>query len=651
MARIPPPLANSEIVRVCNLSKSYKGKIALKDISLEVKRGEIFGLLGPDGSGKSTLMKIIAGVLAFDKGSLEVFGIKVDSERSAELIKSRIGFMPQGLGLNLYAELSVEENINFFARLRGLSEDRLREIKSKLLAITRLDGFQDRQAKHLSGGMKQKLGLICTLIGEPEFVILDEPTTGVDPVSRRDFWNILYELVRKEALTAIVSTAYLDEAERFHRLAFVYDGQIIATGTPESLRSLVKEKVLEIVATPQLEALSRLKRSFERVVAIGDRIRVFFEESKEEKILEKAKEVLQELSVAQMETGVLSLEEVFIALLSQRGLKTKELNIDFNGRNYKANEKRTVIKAKDLSRSFGAFKAVDKVSFEVLEGEIFGLLGANGAGKTTLIKMLAGILRPTGGEGKVAEVDMRKASHFIKERIGYVSQSFSLYHDLSVFENLMLFGHIYDISPKIMRNRLLEVVELTGLKGMEKELAKNLPLGMKQRLALACAILHSPKILFLDEPTSGVDPLGRLSFWEILSYLSRLEGVAILVTTHYMSEAEHCDRLVLMHKGRIVAYDSPKGLKDALKREVGELLEIVTEDPMVAFEILKNRGYWDVSLFGRAIHLFSKNPPGDIENVRRILDGSSVFLKYIGIKEPALEDVFVHRVRELEGLA
>lgn len=646
--------AVSTVVRVIDFAKSYNKRRAVEKVSLEINRGEIFGLIGPDGAGKSTLMKAIAGVLSFDRGIVEVFGVTLDSEESAELVKHRIGFMPQGLGLNLYAELSVEENIDFFARLRGVKGRELEERKKKLLAMTRLDRFTDRAMKHLSGGMKQKLGLICTLIHQPELIILDEPTTGVDPVSRRDFWEILTELLYTQGITAIVSTAYLDEAERFHRLAFMFDGRVLASGDPAGLRRELPGNVFEIVTPDQIGAITRLRSRFSHVDNLGGYIRVLVDN---ESPGEPVTELLKGITITRVEETDPTLEDVFVALLRRdrqgassiigSGYPAETEKIPESAREdirgFSSGE--VVIEACELTRDFGSFRAVDRASFEVKRGEIFGLLGANGAGKTTLIKMLTGILPPTSGEGRIAGVDMRLAGKAIKERIGYMSQAFSLYQDLTVMENLRLFAGIYGVSGKKASERIAEVIDLTGLGEYEESLAGRLPMGIRQRLALACAIIHSPHILFLDEPTSGVDPLGRRRFWDILTHLARAEGVAILITTHYMSEAEHCDRLAIMHAGRIVAYDSPSSLKAQLKAEVGELLAIRTKDPFSALGKLRPT-YPEASFFGDRIHVFARNVEEAMRHIRETLkDGTPVD---IVLQEPTLEDVFIYRITKLE---
>ena len=643
------------IVRVTGFGKSYGKHSAVRELDLEVRRGEIYGLIGPDGAGKSSLMKAIAGVLSYDRGEVEVFGVKVDSETSAERIKGRLGFLPQGLGLNLYPDLSIEENIDFFARLRLVSEDALARRKDRLLAMTRLERFRDRPMRQLSGGMKQKLGLVCTLIHEPDLIILDEPTTGVDPVSRRDFWAILSQLLQERGISALVSTAYLDEATRFHRVSLLFDGRAVAQGTPEEIEAQAPGTLFVLRAEPQAEALTRLKARFAQVEALGPRLQVFVEGTERELGRRQVRETLAGLQVSELCATDPELEDVFIALLRNRGLaavadsaRTEPLKVPL-GQRTPQGANGLAIEANGLVRDFGRFRAVDRVSFRVAPGEVFGLLGANGAGKTTVIKMLTGILPPSAGSGRVAGADMRGAGLAIKERIGYMSQAFSLYYDLTTAENIRLYAGIYGLDQSQTRERTEWILDMAALHGHENETAGGMPMGLRQRLALGCALVHRPQILFLDEPTSGVDTLGRRQFWEILFRLSREDGVAILVTTHYMSEAEHCDHLALMFAGRIVADASPQAMKDQVGAEAGQLLEITTDRPAIALEQIVRNGYPEAALYGRRVHVLCRQPDRGRQEITRLLRAADAGLRSVNPQPLSMEDVFVYRVTALEN--
>lgn len=637
----------SPIVRVSQFVKRYKKHMAVQAVDLAVRRGEMYGLIGPDGAGKSSLMKAIAGVLSYEGGEVEVFGIKVNSERAAERIKQKIGFLPQGLGLNLYPDLSVEENIDFFARLRLVPEKDLAERKVRLLAMTRLDRFRDRPMKNLSGGMKQKLGLICTLIHEPALAILDEPTTGVDPVSRRDFWAILAELQQERGMTVLVSTAYMDEASRFHRLSFLSDGLVLASGTPADVQGLVPGTMVTCQVSPQIEAVIRLKKDFSQVEALGPLVHVFTEEEDPSAAVRRVEASLGDMKAEQVRADDPELEDVFVALLFRQGKGRETIGPLVPSPGLHRNDG-LAIEARGLIREFGTFRAVDQVSFQVKQGEIFGLLGANGAGKTTVIKMLNGILPPTSGEGWVAGANMRTAGGVIKERIGYMSQAFSLYLDLTVQENIRLFAGIYGLDKRETNERLEWIIQMAGLAGYESDLTSRLPMGVRQRLALGCALVHQPRVLFLDEPTSGVDPIGRRHFWDILSRLAREEGVAILITTHHMGEADHCDHLALMYAGRVVADGTPEDLKQHVEKEAGHLFEVIADQPGKAVLELRRAGFAGAALYGTRIHLYCRDPVRDKECACRALESSGVRIKSVTMRPLSLEDVFVYKVMALE---
>lgn len=647
------------VLRARGFGKRYGRVQAVQGLDLEVRRGEIFGLIGPDGAGKSSLMKAAAGVLSFEEGTLEVFGTSLDSDAAAERIKDRIGLMPQGLGQNLYADLSIEENVDFFARLRLVPRDVLAERKKTLLAMTRLDKFRDRPMKQLSGGMKQKLGLVCTLIHQPELIILDEPTTGVDPVSRRDFWAILAELLHSQGTTALVSTAYMDEASRFSRVALMFGGRPLAVGAPEELRQLAAGVVVSVRGGDQVRVLDRLGERHPQVEALGPAVRVFVDGQEGTDTadgaaqLQQVREVLGEDGTAcTLEAAPPELEDVFIAMLRQRQLVTlvpPRLPQARAAAPSAGAVPALAIEARGLGRRFGDFKAADEVSFQVRPGEIFGLLGANGAGKSTVIKMLTGILSPTSGSGQVAGADMRSAGFAIKERIGYMSQAFSLYMDLTVLENIRLYAAVYGLSEARTRERTAWVLDMAGLAGQQGMRASQLPMGLRQRLALGCALVHGPQVVFLDEPTSGVDPVGRRSFWDILFRLSREQGMAVLVTTHYMSEAEHCDHLALMYAGRVVADDSPAGMKAAVEREAGHLLEIRTARPADTLAWLRQQGWRHSALFGTLVHCLPADPAVDAAALSLRLQGAGLAAASVQARPLSMEDVFVYRITDLEA--
>jgi len=644
----------ASVIHVDSFTKRYGRRLAADGLALEVQQGEIHGLVGADGAGKSSLMKAIAGVLSFDAGTVEVFGIRVDSERAAERVKQRIGFLPQGLGLNLYPDLSIDENVDFFGRLRGVPDAELAERKRLLLEMTRLDTFRLRPMRQLSGGMKQKLGLVCTLIHEPELVILDEPTTGVDPVSRRDFWSILGKLLEEKGITALVSTAYLDEADRFHRVSLFHEGHVMGHGTPAELVARVPGTLALFRAAPQAEALPRLKAAFPQTEAMGAWLRVFADGLAPAEARQAIEDCLAAaagpaIGLSDWFAREPELEDVFVAMLRQRGARL-DTTLEAAG-TARPSDAGLAIEARALTRVFGDFRAADAVSFQVPPGEIFGLLGANGAGKTTVIKMLTGILQPSSGEGRVAGADMHSAGSIIKERIGYMSQAFSLYHDLSVVENIRLYAGIYGLDDRRARQRSDWVIGMAGLAGYENDAAGRLPMGLRQRLALGCALVHEPRVLFLDEPTSGVDPIGRRVFWDILFHLSRREGVAILVTTHYMGEAEHCDHLALMFAGRVVADASPEALKQELADHVGRLLELQVDRPAPAQAALRAAGLAHVALHGRAVHVLSPDAEADLQRLPALLARAGIGVLAAGLRPLSMEDVFVQRITALEDAA
>ncbi len=640
-------------IRVQDLRKSYRDIPAVKGVSFSVARGEIFGLLGPDGAGKSSIIQILCGLLSPTLGQAFVNG--VDVLKDAEAIRPQLGYMAQGLGLTLFDNLSVEEHLNFFGDLHQVPLSERERIKTGLLRMTRLSPFKDRLAKNLSGGMKQKLALCSTLIHSPKVLFLDEPTTGVDPLSRRDFWIIINEFLREKDVTILLTTSYMDEAERCHRVALVYEGEIIALGSPEELKTRLSKKWVEIWARPE-ETVERVaaKQGW-RVRRAKDRLAVMVPWSQSEESISALLHG-EGGEVMHLCERPADLEEVFVSLLegrreggsassqAERKLLALEDSPQQAAGSFKSDG--PAISVHGLVKKFGNFTAVAGIDFQVKRGEIFGFLGPNGAGKTTTIKILCGIIPPTKGEGTISGFDILRERHGIKSRIGYMSQKFSLYRDLSVAENLRLYGGIYQVDRKSFRSRQAWVVELADLKGREHILARDLPLGIRQRLALGCALVHKPEILFLDEPTAGVDLVARRKFWDLIFALSREEKVTVLVTTHYLDEAENCDRLGFIYGGCLVALGSPASLKENTARRLGVPLYIDCAQPLLAWELLC-KPFPQIFLYCRRVRVFSASPEEDALRIRGLLEEKGIALHHLQEEEIRLEDAFIHYI-ELE---
>jgi len=501
---MPEDARESAAVMVRSVSHAYGEVQALQDVSLSLDRGTITGLFGPDGVGKSTLMGLIAGARKMQDGEIEVLGGPMHKARHRNAVFPRIAYMPQGLGKNLYMSLSVRENLDFFGRLFGQDADERARRIEQLLKATRLNPFPDRPVGKLSGGMKQKLGLCCALIHDPDLLILDEPTTGVDPLSRRQFWGLIADI--REArpdMSVLVSTAYMEEAEDFDVLHAMDAGRIIGSGSAEDLCE---------------------------------------------------------------ETDAETLEDAFIALQSK---ERRGKSIDLNIPPLEDDNRKTAIEAKDLTRRFGDFTAVDQVSFDILQGEIFGFIGSNGSGKTTTMKMLTGLLPASEGQVSLFGQPVDASDIETRRRVGYMSQSFSLYGQFTLRENLWLHARLFRLPTDAIEGRIAELLDQFALADHADDKAEALPLGLQQRLSLAAAMIHAPELLILDEPTSGVDPAGRDVFWQILSDLSRKDGVTIFVSTHFMNEAELCDRISLMHEGRVLDVGAPA--KIAKEKGEGDL--------------------------------------------------------------------------------
>jgi ribosome-dependent ATPase len=486
------------VVSIAGVTHRYGKVVALDDISLEIPSGLRVGIIGPDGVGKSTLLGLTAGSRRVQQGRVTVLDGDMADVRHRRTACPRIAYMPQGLGKNLYLELSVHDNVDFMAQLFGLTAEERRERVKELLEATGLDPFPDRPAGKLSGGMKQKVGLCGALVHEPDLLILDEPTTGVDPLSRRQFWALIDDIrAGRPGMSVIISTAYMDEAQQWDWIVAMDAGRVLATGTPAEL----------------------MRR-----------------------------------------TGTKDLEECFIGLLPEaKRMGHTELIIPPRP----SAKGEIAIEAHGLTQRFGTFTAVDHVTLSIERGEIFGFLGSNGCGKSTTMKMLTGLLPPTEGTATLFGSSVEAGSLEVRNNLGYMTQSFSLYEELTIRQNLILDARLYHLSPEKAKARIEELVRRFGLGPHLDALAGELPMGLKQRLSLAVAVLHEPKLLILDEPTSGVDPVARDSFWELLVDLSRKEGVTIFVTTHFMNEGMRCDRISLMHAGRVLACDAPEKLIEA----------------------------------------------------------------------------------------
>jgi ABC-2 type transport system ATP-binding protein len=513
-------------------------------------------LIGPDGAGKTTLLRLLAGILTPVTGEIYVLDHPLPKEALA--LQSQIGYMPQRFGL--YEDLTVEENLTLFADLHGIPHETREGRFAELLTMTALGPFRKRLAGQLSGGMKQKLGLACTLIHPPQLLLLDEASVGVDPISRRELWSIIQQQVADQKVTVLLSTAYMDEAERCDHVILLHEGEILAQGNPAQLAAPLQGHafVLEDVpaASRELQAkIAQLPGVVDTVIQ-GDGLRIVMQEP--------LQPVLQnDLAAYGTPKAVPArLEDAFVSLLFSR---TARHSIPLPPRPDTIDGHAAVVVVKDLFRYFGDFAAVNNVSFSVRKGEIFGLLGANGAGKSTTFRMLCGLLPSSSGTLSVAGVDLRTASAEARARIGYVSQKFSLYGTLSVQQNLSFFSAAYGLESRRRKERMAWALEELELKEYTAMNAGDLPLGYKQRLALACALMHEPSILFLDEPTSGVDPLARREFWARVNALAE-GGTTCLVTTHFMEEAEYCDHLVLMSQGEILAQGTPSEIKAKIRR-------------------------------------------------------------------------------------
>ncbi len=532
---------------------------ALDQVSFAVKPGQVTGLIGPDGAGKTTLMRVAAGLLVPDLGTVRVHGI--DAVKESIAVQSMLGYMPQRFGL--YEDLTVQENLDLYADLQSVPRSQRKSRYEQLMEMTGMAPFTGRLAGRLSGGMKQKLGLACTLIKPPAMLLLDEPTVGVDPVSRRELWSIVYHQVEEEGMTVLLSTAYLDEAERCAEVVLMYEGRVLGQGAPGEFNdrlqghSFTAGSVSESRRDLQ-ERLSREQRIVDAII-LGDRVRLVTRSPEQAEVL--ARELAGPAGRLEVRAVPPRFEDAFITLLrrEQDRAGVREAKIITPGI-VEGDSDEDVIVTEKLQRRFGTFFAVKDLSFSVKRGEIFGLLGANGAGKSTTFRMLCGLLPASGGSLQVAGHDLRVARAEARGHIGYMAQKFSLYEGLSVTQNLSFFASAYGLFGKRQQERINWALDSFELREVKDNTSGDLPLGYKQRLAMAAALMHEPEILFLDEPTSGVDPLARREFWRQINALARA-GVTVLVTTHFMEEAEYCDRLVIMASGQVLAAGDPLELK------------------------------------------------------------------------------------------
>jgi ABC-2 type transport system ATP-binding protein len=559
------------LVRVERLTKRFgAGPPALDAASGTVAAAAITGLVGPDGAGKTTLIRIMAGLVIAEEGSLEVLGL--DPTKHARWLHASIGYMPQRFGL--YEDLSVEENLRLYADLRGLPVDERALRFEQLLAFTDLKRFTSRRAGKLSGGMKQKLGLACALVRKPRLLLLDEPSVGVDPISRRELWRMVSGL-KDEGVGVVWSTSYLDEAEACDHVLLLNGGKLLFQGPPRQLTDRTAKRVFLLVGVegrrrPVLAAALAEPEVIDGVIQ-GHAIRLV---SRDAAALPTVPGKAG--GHAELVPAAPRFEDSFIDILGG-GPGGRSLLAESN-RSIEVTQQPVVV-ARGLTKRFGDFTAAADISFEVARGEIFGLLGPNGAGKSTTFRMLCGLLKPSAGEGRVAGIDLRRDTAGARSRLGYMAQKFSLYGDLSVAQNLSFFAGVYGLRGARKREQVERMTDVFSLGDRLGGAAKELPLGFKQRLALACAVMHEPEALFLDEPTSGVDPITRREFWTHINGLVE-KGVAVVITTHFMDEAEHCDRISLVYRGRSIALGSPDDLK--AKVATADRPEPTMEDAFVA---------------------------------------------------------------------
>ncbi|MBP6349602.1 MAG: ABC transporter ATP-binding protein, partial [Candidatus Obscuribacter sp.] len=622
---------------------------AVKDIDFAINSGEIFGLIGPDGAGKTTSFHILGGVLEQTGGDVLVLGGKPRDMRL------EIGYLTQQF--SLYLDLSLIENLRYVAGLREVSKADFDERAWKYLKLMSLDKFPDRLAGQLSGGMKQKLALCCALVARPKLLLLDEPTTGVDPVSRREFWDLL-STVTQEGVTVAVATPYLDEAERCNRLILMHEGQVKETGSPQELKDNLGLHRLEI-RSGRIELMERrligLSHSQADVICdvqtFGDRLDVLAKDVSHAQSMVEAAAKQEGISDLVIELQEPTLENVFVnRLRAEKNSSDSDLDrkpFPFagsfdaaSGNDFKA------IEAKGVRKTFGNFVAVKDVSLEVGYGQIYGLLGANGAGKTTTIKILCGLLMPTQGKMALCGQVSNLRSEALRQRLGYMSQKFTLYDDLTIMENLEFYCGVYCVPDALKNERIAWVLRSSDLTQQGGMLAGKLPGGWKQRLSFGAAVLHQPEVLFLDEPTSGVDPLARREMWKLIRDFAR-QGTAVLVTTHFLEEAEYCNNLGFMVAGALVAEGSPTDIKAS---QPGKLFELNLSNTNAGYALLKSKlASWRTSMFADALHVVLDDPAVDLPGLRAQIESAGLKLNSLRQLPYSLEDAFISIVQRASG--
>ncbi|MEI8365944.1 MAG: ATP-binding cassette domain-containing protein [Parachlamydiaceae bacterium] len=548
---------NEPLVIIHDVSKVFTQKHppAVANIQGIIPKGQIVGLVGPDGSGKTTLIRLIAGLLKPTQGYITVAGY--DTIKDAEAVHYLTGYMPQKFGL--YEDLTVQENLNLYADLRGVYGKEKISTFDRLLSFTGLAPFTARLASDLSGGMKQKLGLACALVKKPTLLLLDEPSVGVDPISRRELWKMVNDLIA-EGISVVWSTAYLDEAEKCHTVLLINDGKLLFNGKPQDLTKNVEGRVFKIsnIQGNRRQLLSYMLKQENVIDGLiqGNDLRIVIQKKNTPPF-----DTHVPLENLHVQPTPPRFEDAFIDLLGGGPKESSELAAN-TPKIQETSE--YIVVAEGLTKKFGSFIAADNIAFSIPQGEIFGLLGPNGAGKSTIFKMLCGLLEPTEGKALVKNFDLQKAPSIARSRIGYMAQKFSLYGSLSVLQNLNFFSGIYNLKGKEQASAVKRMTDIFSLQSYRETSSEELPLGFKQRLSLACANMHHPDVLFLDEPTSGVDPLTRREFWNHINGLVE-KGVTIMVTTHFMDEAEYCDRIALIYRGKIIQMATPDKLKDIAK--------------------------------------------------------------------------------------